>query len=124
MDEKFQEERKKKDELLVKLKEIDDGKSKGKVSEKKEKELDIFFVILGNMDSVDKKMDKNKKKDKDLDGFLFFFSRKDSDGGLGLVFSKNSYIFTKFIENMYLGKLVRDDVIVLYIEKKKQQKVL
>ncbi|XP_061176689.1 LOW QUALITY PROTEIN: uncharacterized protein LOC133185468 [Saccostrea echinata] len=120
MDDKLQAERKKKDELLAKLKEIDEGKNKSKVPEKKE--VDTFFVTSGNVDVVDKKTDKNKKKEKETDSFLFSASRKDSDGGLGSASSKSSYTFSKPIENMHSGKPARDDVTVPYIEKKKQQK--
>jgi hypothetical protein len=93
MDAQLAEERMKKDELLKKLRLIDEGQNKPE--EKKTTGNDLFFVTS------------NKQ-------------RRDSDGG-STSSSKKSYSFTKPIENMHHGKPAREDVTVPYIERQKKQ---
>lgn len=94
MDAQLAEERMKKDELLKKLRMIDEGQNKP--AEKKTTGNDLFFATS------------NKQ-------------RRDSDGAASSSSSKKSYSFTKPVENMHHGKPAREDVTVPYIERQKKQ---
>ncbi|XP_076078639.1 uncharacterized protein LOC143048705 isoform X2 [Mytilus galloprovincialis] len=97
MDVQLAEERMKKDELLKKLRLIDEGQNKQE--EKKTTTggggSELFFVTS------------NKQ-------------RRDSDAGSATSSKKSSYSFTKPVENMHHGKPARDDVTVPYIERQKK----
>ncbi|VDI30835.1 Hypothetical predicted protein [Mytilus galloprovincialis] len=97
MDVQLAEERMKKDELLKKLRLIDEGQNKQE--EKKSTTggggSELFFVTS------------NKQ-------------RRDSDAGSATSSKKSSYSFTKPVENMHHGKPARDDVTVPYIERQKK----
>lgn len=93
MDAQLAEERMKKDELLRKLRMIDEGQNKPE--EKKSSGNDLFFATSSK-------------------------GRRDSDGS-ATSSKKSSYSFTKPVENMHHGKPAREDVTVPYIERQKKQ---
>ncbi|CAC5417002.1 unnamed protein product [Mytilus coruscus] len=96
MDVQLAEERMKKDELLKKLRMIDEGQNKQEEKKTTTGGNELFFVTS------------NKQ-------------RRDSDAGSATSSKKSSYSFTKPVENMHHGKPARDDVTVPYIERQKKQ---
>ncbi|XP_071137408.1 lebercilin-like isoform X8 [Mytilus edulis] len=95
MDVQLAEERMKKDELLKKLRLIDEGQNKQEEKKTTGGGSELFFVTS------------NKQ-------------RRDSDAGSATSSKKSSYSFTKPVENMHHGKPARDDVTVPYIERQKK----
>ncbi|KAL3882396.1 hypothetical protein ACJMK2_028740 [Sinanodonta woodiana] len=92
----YQEERKRKDMILQKLREIDEGK---------------------NINDTEKKPKSNKEE------FFITNTRSDSLSNDSLGSSKKSYNFTKPVENMHIGKPAHEDVTVPVLERKKRREV-
>ncbi|KAK3583929.1 hypothetical protein CHS0354_033715 [Potamilus streckersoni] len=92
----YQEERKRKDMILQKLREIDEGKNINDTEKKPKSNKDEFFITNARSDSL-------------------------SNDSLGS--SKKSYNFTKPVENMHHGKPAHEDVTVPVLERKKRREV-